>query len=813
MDRSRPAIEYWRMFRVPFPTARPRYSFGTPRLSRSGIARLPVLFLLLAVAAPASAQAIAAGGGFADRIMDGCETDVRLVNQVSGWAVRWPGALEAASVGTSRDRTELLSYWDGAPAALERDVDALREGIRGRTTAPKAVVHRVLAQVDGLLALAPNESPLWSPARRSPDPTFRPDWNALVESRLVPAIRAYRAFLGGEYLEAARSTMGLGVTPGGAECFTRLIEAWTSLPLSPEEVEALGNRQLRILKAELLELAAPRYGATVPEILDGLRSDDLPDPFRTREDVVEHARAAIRRAEDEVGAWIGSPGRIPIRVEAMPRYLESSFPAGVYNEPGDDRIATYVVNTSRPAERRLLSEAIAFHEAIPGHHTHHSARPATDGAFVSGLAEGWAIYAERLADEMGLYSTDLDRIGLVTKHLWATSRLLVEPGLHLHGWSREDAVDFMLENTALPRDEIEVEVDRYPALAGQSLGYMLGNLHLRQLRDSAEERLGDRFDIRAFHDVILTRGMRPLPQVTADVEEWIESVARTGAAVAGPRPFAPGVLPTEGVFRGTFSADGREFYFFRPTGERDDYRIFVSRRAGSRDGSWSEPARVDLGGEHSDLYPTVSPDGEWLVFASYRAVPGASDDATDASLWVSRREGAGWGEPTALLGVTHLDRYESHPVIEADGRLSFRRALPDWSREDALIADPAPGGGWQEPRPDDRIERWRGWKSDLHLWGGLAHPSGELVLLDVSPVDDDGRRGPSDLWFSRRDATGEWSEPRPAEGGVNTDGWDNFPVFTPDGETVVYVRDFNRFLTIPLDVITGDVRGHMTEAP
>jgi uncharacterized protein (DUF885 family) len=170
-----------------------------------------------------------------------------------------------------------------------------------------------------------------------------------------------------------------------------------------------------------------------------------------------------------------------------------------------------------------MSEAIAFHEAIPGHHTSFavpaSVRTVSTG-FNSGFAEGWAIYAERLADEMGLYSSVIDRIGLVAKHLWATSRLLVEPGIHIHGWTREQAIDFLLGHTALSRAEIEIEVDRYVALPGQSLAYMLGYLELRRIREQAERRMGTRFDIREFHDIVLRLGVRSLGEVAEDVNRW-----------------------------------------------------------------------------------------------------------------------------------------------------------------------------------------------------------------------------------------------------------------------------------------------------
>jgi uncharacterized protein (DUF885 family) len=208
-------------------------------------------------------------------------------------------------------------------------------------------------------------------------------------------------------------------------------------------------------------------------------------------------------------------------VEALPAAMEASASAGFYRSPRDGRPAAYVINLSRPDDRRLMAEVIAFHEALPGHHIS-AALALPDGDFNSGYAEGWALYSEYLADEMGLYSSPLDRAGMMAKHLWAASRLVVEPGLHLHGWSREQAVAFMRRHTALTDAEIAVEVDRYIATPGQSLSYMLGYDRIISARRYAERALGPRFDLRRFHDVVLGPGSRGLDRMHADVVRWAD---------------------------------------------------------------------------------------------------------------------------------------------------------------------------------------------------------------------------------------------------------------------------------------------------
>ena len=206
-------------------------------------------------------------------------------------------------------------------------------------------------------------------------------------------------------------------------------------------------------------------------------------------------------------------------VAALPPAMEASAAAGFYRSAAGGRPAAYVINLARPEERRLMAEAIAFHETLPGHHVR-AALGLPAGDFNSGFAEGWGIYAEYLADEMGLYSSRLDRAGMMAEHLWAASRLVVEPGLHLHGWTRERAVAFMRAHTALSDAEIAVEVDRYIATPGQSLSYMLGYDRIAGARRHAERVLGRRFDLRRFHDIVLGPGSRPLDRVHADVVRW-----------------------------------------------------------------------------------------------------------------------------------------------------------------------------------------------------------------------------------------------------------------------------------------------------
>lgn len=281
-----------------------------------------------------------------------------------------------------------------------------------------------------------------------------------------------------------------------------------------------GHRLLAEARADLAK-AAGVSEAGLPALVAELRRGS---PGATRAEVLAVTEAAIARGRAAVPRAFDVDTLLPLVVESFPAEVEQDTVAGIYRQATDSAPAAYVVNLSRPEDRRLMAEVIAFHETFPGHHLAFSAQRSA-GAFNSGFIEGWAIYAEYLADDLGLYATPRDRLGLHAKHMWAASRLIVEPGLHVRGWTRSQAIDFMRANTLLSDSEIAVEVDRYLALPGQSLSYMLGADRLRKARARAESMLGKAFDIRRFHKVVLDAGPRPLDAVDADVGRWIGAMA------------------------------------------------------------------------------------------------------------------------------------------------------------------------------------------------------------------------------------------------------------------------------------------------
>ncbi|WDI32224.1 DUF885 domain-containing protein [Hyphococcus flavus] len=475
-----------------------------------------VFFLALSANALGQAPSITADGGFAATALTECKTDLRYLNQVTGWQVTWPR--QWAGVANRDDGfTEAAVEWQDAPQALDALIGKLRAGIDNDETAPRPVVLRVTQQISDLASDLETMNPRYFSESKNAKP-----WNGLLSVRVAPMLRMLESFLTEEYLPAAKGTPGLSGIANGEACFRNAVEFWTTLTLTKEEIESIGRRMLDDARTDLA--ATARLDETADDVMHRLRDAQNADDT-TEEELIAISQAALDQAHDTVlGAFLYQPPR-RIVVEPMANHLQASAPAGYYRPPQGDGPAGYIINPSRPGERRLMAEVIAFHEGVPGHHLFFDyPRDRESSGFNAGLLEGWAIYAEYVADEMGLYSTTLDRQGMMTKHLWAASRLLVEPGLHLGGWTREDAIGFMLDNTVLSRTEIEIEVDRYIAMPGHSLSYMLGADLILTEREQAREMLGEKFDIKDFHDVVLSPGVRPLPQVRTDVRAWVQRV-------------------------------------------------------------------------------------------------------------------------------------------------------------------------------------------------------------------------------------------------------------------------------------------------
>jgi hypothetical protein len=270
---------------------------------------------------------------------------------------------------------------------------------------------------------------------------------------------------------------------------------------------------------------------------------------------------------------------------------------------------------------------------------------------------------------------------------------------------------------------------------------------------------------------------------------------RVNAPPKQPEVFGPGVLSTGNVYRGSFAPDGRTFYFFKKVTEgKEDYRIFISRLI---DGKWSEPERVNLGGEYSDLYPAISKDGRRMVFSSYRPVPGEQPEKPNAHLWYVDRKGDGWGDAVFMKSASQFGHYNSGPEFGPEGAIYFGSTTPDWRTKHSLITR-WKDGAYSKAEPFEAIEKLKGWRSDIQLWGGTYGPDGSFIILGISKINPENRRPlSSDLWVMFKTQNG-WTEPKPLGAGINTDATENFVFFSPDGQEMFFVRDFATFYRVSL---------------
>ena len=460
-----------------------------------------------------------------------CHTELWGVSQMSGSHLMLTRLAAIQPAGSAELREQALTRFRHIPRVLDTEVENLREGLRQGYSAPVINVQRVIQQLEGLLAPPPAESPFFGPAQRDSDAAFRAAFEAVVRDDINPAVRRYRDFLADEYLQVARRETAVAALPNGADCYRAMVRSFTTLDVPAQEIHEIGLRQMDIIQTQMRTIAERSFGTSdVTALLERFRTDPQ-YLFRTRQEIVDYAGAAIDRAKIAMPRWFGRLPQADVVIEPYLEFEERSAPGASYETPADDgsRPGRYRINTFEPERQtRVGIESTAFHEAIPGHHLQlaiaqerREAHPVTRFLGNSGFSEGWGLYAERLADEMGLFSSDLDRMGLLSNEALRAARMVVDPGLHVLGWTREQAIEYMLAHTAENRQAVENEVDRYIVWPGQATAYMLGNLEIRRLREQAERELGDRFDIREFHDQVLEDGTVTLPMLRAKIERWI----------------------------------------------------------------------------------------------------------------------------------------------------------------------------------------------------------------------------------------------------------------------------------------------------
>ena len=442
------------------------------------------------------------------------------------------------SVPTADVAAAMLGKYKGYGRVFDQMTERYREGIAsGRTPAAFAVAG-VIAQLDEWLASPVEEDPLLN-TQVPPDFTeeqaagWKTALSGVIADAVRPAVARQRDALRDEVLPASRpeGKEGLYWLPDGDLVYARSIHRYTTLPMQAGEIHQVGLQEIARLANEYHEIGADVLGTTdLEEIFARLRDDDDLH-YQTGEGVRSAAEAAFEKARAAMGDWFG---RLPV-ADCLVAEIESGAQAFYFPAAEDgSRPGMFFMNTADPTSWGTFEvEATAFHEGIPGHHLQLAiAQELGDSvpAFrrhghIVAYGEGWALYTERLVDEMGLYGSQLDRMGMLSADSMRAGRLVVDTGVHGLGWSRQQAIDYLAENSPMTMHTITEEIDRYIAsMPGQALSYMIGRLEIQRMRAAAEERLGEAFDIKGFHDAVLTSGGVPLDTLDRLVSEWADSV-------------------------------------------------------------------------------------------------------------------------------------------------------------------------------------------------------------------------------------------------------------------------------------------------
>jgi uncharacterized protein (DUF885 family) len=489
--------------------------------------------------------ALLAGQIDADLARASCELEDWAVDAREGPQVVFLRLAELQPVRTVAEGRALATRWGKIGALIDQETANLGRGLAKGKVSTKAEIGRVLGQLNELLAKPDAEWPL-----RAPATVPHPDWkleeraalatavDAAIAQGIRPAFTRYRDFLAAEIRPRARDDAHVGISnvPGGAVCYEKLIKVHTSLDLTAQEIHQIGLAELARVQAEMRVLGKQALGtAELPEIRRRLL-DDPSLRFKTRDDILESARATLARATAAEPRFLGRLPKQTCVVKRIEPYEEKDSPIAYYRPAAIDgsRPGAFYVDTYEPEKHpRFEFEALTFHESVPGHHIQIALAQELTGLpefrkhlGVTAFVEGWGLYAEGLADELGLYSGPLERLGRLSFSAWRAIRLVVDTGVHALGWSRERALAFMEANAALSRENFTNEVDRYIAWPGQALAYKLGELEIRRLRADAEQRLGARFDLRAFHDALLDQGAVSLPVLRAQIDAWISERRR-----------------------------------------------------------------------------------------------------------------------------------------------------------------------------------------------------------------------------------------------------------------------------------------------
>jgi uncharacterized protein (DUF885 family) len=455
-----------------------------------------------------------------------------------GFHTFFPQLADNVPLNNTEDYESYIARLNAFRGWVGQHVALMREGMSTGMTLPRGSLIGIEETIQPHIVADPAQSLLWAPFKEFPAGVPEADRARLaaagrqaIEQSVVPGYRDFLQFINTEYIPGARHTIGASELPNGRAIYAQRVRAYTTLDVTPDQVHETGLREVARIRAQMDSLMrVTGFTGSFAEFIQFLRTDPR-FYVSTPEALMERTSLVLKRMDGELPRLFTRLPRMPYGIKAIPDYIAPRTTTAYYSRPAGDgtRAGTYWVNTYDLRSRPTYEiEALSFHEAVPGHHLQIAlAQELGDlpnfrryGNFTA-FVEGWALYAEQLGYDVGFYTDPYSRFGQLTYEMWRACRLVVDTGMHWKGWTRQQAIDFMSENSALTVLNITNEVDRYIAWPGQALAYKTGQMKISELRGEAQRALGPRFDLRRFHDVVLGSGSVPLTVLEASVREWI----------------------------------------------------------------------------------------------------------------------------------------------------------------------------------------------------------------------------------------------------------------------------------------------------
>jgi uncharacterized protein (DUF885 family) len=460
------------------------------------------------------------------------------IDQMGGIQIGFAGISNYMPFNNVKDYENYLARMRAFPTKLDQTIDLMKRGVKVGWAPPKIILGSVPDQINAQFGKPIDESPLYKPFNEFPESIPSEEQTRLIDEMIsvlteyvYPAYETLYSYFVESYLPSCGESIACKDFPNGDVYYKYQIKSYTTTDLTAEEIHQIGLGEVDRIRAEMKKVInMTEFNGSFDEFLTFLRSDSQ-FYFTSEEELLNEYRMICKKADAELPKFFGLLPRLPYGVKPIPDYQAPAAPTAYYYSGSQEagRAGFFMANTYRLETRpKYEMEALSIHEAVPGHHLQITLAQELDnipkfrryGGYTS-FVEGWGLYSEKLAEEMGFYEDPYSKFGQLTYEMWRACRLVVDTGMHALGWTRQEAIDYMLSNTAKTENDVTVEIDRYIAWPGQALAYKIGELKIRELRSKAEKEMGDNFNIRDFHDVVLGNGAVPLDILEKHVIEYI----------------------------------------------------------------------------------------------------------------------------------------------------------------------------------------------------------------------------------------------------------------------------------------------------